>query len=223
MNIKQIITSNKTILAAALLTLDLTGCALTPATEMIHYQAQADVAHLAGAEKVIVNVVASDSRTDKVIGNKVNGFGMKMAGISSSEPVEVIIDNAIEQELKNRGFHISKDADLKIVADVTKFYSKANVGIPILTYGDHANVEMSVSVTRNNLIVYKKIIQGSAGFNHRLALGVDSCQGTVFGTGSSDDRCNLERALADIMNNLFNDKDFIAALTSTLPAQTATN
>ncbi|MEQ1668712.1 MAG: YajG family lipoprotein [Sulfuriferula sp.] len=222
MNMKQIITRNKAI-AAAVLTLSLTGCALTPATESLKYTPQANVQRILGAENISVNVVTTDSRVDKVIGNKVNGFGMKMAGISADEPVEITIDRAIEQEIKARGFHIDPNSGLVVNADVTKFYSKANVGIPILTYGVHSNVEITASVTKNNSFLYKKAIQGSAGFNHRLALGIDSCTGSIFGTASSDDRCNLERALTDIMNNLFNDKDFIAVLMATKPTQTAGN
>jgi uncharacterized lipoprotein len=154
---KQIITSNKAILAAALLTLGLTGCAITPATESLNYQAQTGVAHVAHAENVTVNVVATDSRVDKAISHKKNGLGMKLADISANEPVEVTVDRAIEQELKTRGFKIAKNSNINITADVTKFYNEFDVGF----WAAKANGEV-------NIIVNVKSANGQSLYNKNI-------------------------------------------------------
>ncbi|BBP00372.1 YajG family lipoprotein [Sulfuriferula nivalis] len=207
MNAKQIITNNKAILAAALLTLSLTGCALTPATESLNYQAQTGMAHVAHAENVTVNVVTTDSRVDKAISHKKNGFGMELAGISASEPVEVTVDKALEQELKSRGFNISKNTELKITADVTKFYNEYHIN-PIYASAD-GDVNISISVYSKERFVYSKNLSGS---NHLAP---------VFTTGATKE--NLEKALEKAMADLFNDPAFTLALTSIAPAQTAAN
>jgi uncharacterized lipoprotein YajG len=208
MNAKQIITSNKTILAAALLTLGLTGCAITPATESLNYQAQTGVAHVAHAENVTVNVVTTDSRADKAIGRKKNTLGMSMAGISADEPVEVTVDRAIEQELKNRGFTIAKNSNINITADVTKFYNEFNIG-----WSAHANAETDVVITvkRNNEILYNRKIHGDN----------DSTSLVAATAGLAKE--SLEKALANAMTELFNDPAFIAALTTATPAQATAN
>jgi uncharacterized lipoprotein YajG len=208
MNAKQIITSNKAILAAALLTLSLTGCALTPATESINYQAQTGVAHVAHAENVTMNVVTTDSRADKVISNKTNMWGMKMAGISADEPVEMIVDRAIEQELKSRGFSINKNSGLTINANVDTFYAKFVQGFAIHT---EAKTDITVTVNKDGTPFYAKKIQG-----------LDNTGG-IYVISASDATKSLEKALSNAMTELFNDPAFIAALTTAAPAQAATN
>jgi uncharacterized lipoprotein YajG len=205
---KQIITSNKTIIAAALLTLGLTGCALTPATESLNYQAQTGVAHVAHAENVTVNVVTTDSRVDKLISHKKNGYGMKLAGISSAEPVNITVNKAIEQELTTRGFHLDSNSDIKITADVTKFYTEQKARL--LMFGNDASVALLISIKTNNVEIYKKEVTGNYDI-FRPAVGFE---GTT--------EC-LEGALKNAMNNLFNDKGFIAALTTAVPTQAAAN
>jgi uncharacterized lipoprotein YajG len=205
---KQIITSNKAILAAALLTLGLTGCAITPATESINYQAQTGVAHVAHAENVMVNVVTTDSRADKVIGNKKNGFGMKLADINSDIPVDVIVNHAIEQELKSRGFNVAKNSGLKVTADVTKFYNEFQAGV-FTAYAD-GETNITVVVSSNGNQIFNKNINGKSRMFVQLATG-------------SNAKESVENALTDAMTNLFNDPSFIAALTTAAPAQAASN
>jgi uncharacterized lipoprotein YajG len=208
MNAKQIIISNKAILAAALLTLGLTGCALTPATESLNYQAQTGVAHVAHAENVTVNVVTTDSRAEKKIGQKINTFGMKMADISADQPVDTTVDSAIEKELKSRGFHIDGKSSLKVSADVTKFYSDTTQGWHM---HHNAEVNLAVTVKNNSNTVYSKLIKGVGETESSLALS------------TKDVVDSLGIALTDAMINLFNDKDFITTLTSSTPVQASAN
>jgi uncharacterized lipoprotein YajG len=212
MNMKQIITSNKTILAAALLTLGLTGCALTPATESLNYQAQTGVAHVAHAENVTVNVVTTDSRVDKTIGYKVNGMGMRLsnnATISADEPVDVTVKHAITQELNSRGFHIAQNSNLMIVANIIKFYNEYDVGFA--SAKANANANILISVSENNHVLFNKNVNGVNTETSYLA------------ASPSLAKTSLEKALANAMTELFNDPAFIAALTTAAPAQAAAN
>jgi uncharacterized lipoprotein YajG len=208
MNAKQIITSNKTILAAALLTLGLTGCAITPATESLKYTPQSNVQRIAGAENISVNVVTTDSRVDKVIANKVNAFNMKMAGISADEPVERIVNRAIEQELKSRGFMLNKNGGFVIQADVTKFYNDRTAGFVSIT--DQASADFDLSLSNGKSIVYTGKIHGIYTESQALVK-------------MPNDSSFVEKALANAITNLFNDTAFITALSSISPSKTAGN
>jgi uncharacterized lipoprotein len=206
---KQIITSNKTIIAAALLTLGLTGCALTPATESLNYQAQTGVAHVAHAENVTVNVVTTDSRVDKVIGHKKNNLGMDTADIKASEPVEVTVERAVEQELKVRGFQVGQGSNLKVTANVTKFYNEFS---GLFIANATANVEIKVSVKNGDNLIYSKNL-----------ISTNNENAYKYAFPESAARKSLEDALAKAMTDLFNDPAFIAALTTAAPAQAAAN
>jgi uncharacterized lipoprotein len=210
---KQIITSNKTILAAALLTLGLTGCALTPATENLNYTPQANVQRIAGAENISVNVVTTDSRVDKKIGNKINTFGMKMADISADEPVSATVNNAMAQELKSHGFHADQNSKLKVTADVTKFYSDTTQGWHM---HNNATVNIAVAVNNSGSTIYSHLFIG----NGETETGMSSNGGFI---STKDIADSLKIALANAMTNIFNDKDFIAALLSEKSNQGVSN
>ncbi len=200
-----IITHNKTIPAAALLTLGLTGCA---STQTLNYQAQTNVAHVAHAENVTVNVVTTDSRVDKALASIKAPIGINYGDVTSDEPVDVIVGNALKQELKNRGFSINNNNDLIITANVTKFSGSFHSGF----FAGHAiaDTNITVSVKKNNNVIYTKAIQGKNDDAVQLAIG-------------SNIKNSLEKALANAMTELFNDDNFITALTSATSAQAAAN
>jgi uncharacterized lipoprotein YajG len=202
----QIITSNKTILAAALLTLGLTGCA---STQTLNYQAQTDVAHVAHAENIAVNVVTTDKRADKSLGVTKNNLGMETGGVFTSEPVETTINSAIKKELQNRGFVIDRKGDLTISADVITFHNDLS-GL----FNAHANakVDILISVKSNGKLIYSKNVQST---------NVENTYTYQFVSHAV--RKSLEDALAKAMTDLFNDKNFIAALTTAAPTQAAAN
>jgi uncharacterized lipoprotein YajG len=202
---KQIITSNKTILAAALLTLGLTGCA---STQSINYTPQANVSSIAGASHVEVNVITTDSRIDKALASIKAPIGINYGDVTSNEPVDVIVGNALKQELKTRGFTVNNNNDLIVTANVTKFSGSFHSGF----FAGHAiaNANITVSVKKDNNVIYTKSIQGENDDAVQLAIG-------------SNIKNSLEKALANAMTELFNDPAFIAALTTAAPAQAAAN
>jgi uncharacterized lipoprotein YajG len=206
MNMQQIITSNKTILAAALLTLGLTGCA---STQTLNYQAQTGVAHVAHAENVAVNIVTTDSRADKVIGYMKSAIGLKIVSINSDEPIDKIVNNALEQELKTRGFTMNTNSGLIVKANVTQFDNDFDMHIASADANAISNIEFSV--INNGVVLYKKHVIGK------------NTEVTYLVVPPSLAKKSLEKALANAMTELFNDPAFIAALTTAAPAQAATN
>ncbi len=181
----------------------LSGCALTNEQIELSYTPQAGVSRIAGAENVPVGVQVTDQRLDKSkVSSKKNGFGMEMAPITAAEDVAVTVRKAIEQELRARGFRLdSSDALVKVDADVTRFYNDHKMGV---FAGDAvADLNLSVSVkSKDGMLLYAKQIaaQGKEA-NTQLATGNNA-------------RLALDRALANGMKMLFDDKAFLSALLS---------
>ena len=189
------------LLIAVAMTLALSGCALTTEQIELHYNPQQEVAPVPGANNVSVNVQVTDQRQDKSkVSSKKNGYGMEMAAITAVEDVAVTIRQAIEQELRIRGFQLaSTDALVQIAADITRFYNDHKTGF---FSGDAiADLNMSVTVKSKggNLLYSRQIV----------AQGIE--EHTQLATGNNA-RLALDKALQNGMKMLFEDQKFLATL-----------
>lgn len=72
----------------------------------------------------MVAVAVEDARTEDRtrISNKVNGYGMEMAAIRAGREVTAIIKDAMEAELRSRGFTVGQGGAQAKVA-VNRFYA----------------------------------------------------------------------------------------------------
>jgi uncharacterized lipoprotein YajG len=176
----------------------LTGCALTKDTIVLNYSPRHDSQKIAGAETVQVEVKITDNRSirDKV-GTKKNGYGVEMAPIVSTNDVVEFVKGAIEAELDRRNF--ARGNAVQVSGNLTKFYNDFKMGF---WAGDSiAELIMTVQVkTPDGRAIYTKNlvaegkepgIQVAAGHNAKPA---------------------LERAIANGINSLFQDKEFISSL-----------
>lgn len=187
----------------------LSGCALTTEQISLNYTPQPNVAKIAGAGNVSVNVQVTDQRPDKSkVSSKKNGFGAEMAPITASEDVAVTVRKAIEQELQSRGFQLGSDMALvKIAADLTRFYNDHKMGF---FAGDAvADLNMTVVVKSNNgqQLYSKQIIAQGIERNTQLATGNNA-------------KLALDRALENGMKMLFDDQAFLTALMSASGSKT---
>lgn len=189
----------------------LSGCALTTEQISLNYTPQPNVAKIAGAGNVSVNVQVTDQRPDKSkVSSKKNGFGAEMAPITASEDVAVTVRKAIEQELQSRGFQLGSDMALvKIAADLTRFYNDHKMGF---FAGDAvADLNMTVVVkSKNGQQLYSKQI---------IAQGIE--RNTQLATGNNA-KLALDRALENGMKMLFDDQAFLTALMSASASKTST-
>lgn len=181
----------------------LSGCALTTEQIELSYTPQAGVSRIAGAENVPVDVTVTDQRLDKSkVSSKKNGFGAEMAPITAAEDVAVTIRKAIEQELRARGFRLdSGEALVKIDADVTRFYNDHKMGFFAGDAVADLNLSVSVKSKDGKLLYAKQIAAQGKEANTQLATGNNA-------------RLALDRALANGMKMLFDDKAFLSALLS---------
>jgi len=179
----------------------LSGCALTTDTIDLSYDPQAGVAPLSGADAVVVSVNVNDQRLEKTnkVSSKKNGFGMEMAPILANENVTVTLRKAIELELRSRGFKVDDQAVVSIIADMTRFWNDHKTGF---FAGDSiADLTMSVSVkNKAGNVVYTR---------HIAAQGIEPNIQLMTGENA---RLALDKALANGMRQLFDDRAFISAL-----------
>src|SRR5208337_267057 len=80
------------------------GCAFTTGHVDLAYQPTTHATKLASPESPRVTVVVTDKRPTQIVGQKINGFGMKTADIVSNTDVPGTLKSAFETELSNRGF-----------------------------------------------------------------------------------------------------------------------
>jgi uncharacterized lipoprotein len=193
---------NKKILTIALLSVIIfSGCALTTDRITLQYNQQQGISQIPGASNISVSVKVNDSRPDKSkVSSKKNGYGMEMAPIVAEEDVSITIRNAIEQEIRIRGFRLgSDDALVNVIADLTRFYSDFKIGF---FSGDAvADLNMSVIVKSKNgdLLYSRNVVSNGIEQNTQLASGHNA-------------RLALNRALENSIKSLFSDQEFLSAL-----------
>lgn len=195
---------NKTpVFFAALVLLVLSGCAFTTDRVDLQHTPQLTFSRVQGADNVTVNVIVTDLRQDKnKVSNKKNGFGMETAAITAARDVPVIIREAIEKELQQRGFRIGSDAQVHISADLTRFYNDFRTGV----FSGDAAATLSMLVTVNSK-------EGKRLYLRQIDTeGIES--GIQLMTGANA-ALALNKALKNGMDTLFSDNKFLSALLAT--------
>jgi len=174
------------------------GCALTTDYVDIEYIPEAGVSKVDGADFVEVSVKLTDVRTTKDrVSCKKNGYGMEMAAIVSKDDVATLVANAIEGELRNRGFKITEGSVL-VDIELNKFYNDFKVGFVSGRAASEVIMNVQVKGLDGN-INYAKSVTGL----HTV--------GVMLFTGKNA-KMSLEVALKDAVSKLMHDSSFIAAL-----------
>lgn len=173
------------------------GCALTTGHVNLSYQPTTQATKIAGANSSHVMVDVSDKRPTQVVGQKVNGYGMKTADIVSDSDVPGTLKGAFETELSNRGFMVGPGGTV-ISVRLDNFENQFTLG---WFSGDAtASMGMDVTVKRpNGSIAYNKYITGQ---------GKDSVE--IAGEGNAERMLNA--AMQDGVFKVFSDSAFIGSL-----------
>lgn len=178
------------------------GCALTKDYVNIEYIPEAGISKVDGADLVEVSVKLTDVRTTKdKVSCKKNGYGIEMAAIISNDDVVALVANAIEDELRNRGFKVT-EGSVHIGIELNKFYNDFKMGF--WSGSAASEVVMNVQVKKpDGNINYAKSITGL-----HTKKGIQLCSG-------KNAKMALEKALKDAISKLMHDSSFIAALLKT--------
>jgi uncharacterized lipoprotein YajG len=183
------------LLTASLLLIS--GCALTTGHVDLAYQPTTQASKLAKPESPRVSVVVRDKRPTQVVGQKMNGLGMKMADIVSNTDVPGTLKSAFETELKNRGFTEGGGGNV-ISVSLGNFENQFTLGF---FSGDAtATIGMQVTVTRpNGSVAYDRYITGQA-------------KDWVEVAGEDNAQRELDAAMQDGVSKVFADNSFIGSL-----------
>lgn len=178
----------------------LSACALSEDTVSLQYAPMGAVAEMPGAKQasIIVNVVDARSDHRDRVSTKKNGYGMEMAAIRADRDVTLLVKEAIEAELRARGFRVGEgSAQAKI--DLLKFYNDFKVGF---FSGDAiADVTFNVQVVgANGAIVFSKPISSSG-----------KAADIMLASGSNAKEA-LENGLRTAIANLMQDAEFMSAV-----------
>jgi uncharacterized lipoprotein len=207
---KKIVTKRCFGIALCVAAVSLSGCALTTEKIELQYKQQQGFTQIPGASGVSVNVKVTDLRQDKSkVSVKKNGYGMEMAPIIATDDVAATLRKAIEDELRARGFQFDADGALvRIAADLTRFYSDFKIGF----FAGDAVADLNMAVT----VVSKK---GDSLYSRQIM--VQGTEPNIQLASGENAKAALDKALANGVRVLVEDRAFLSALMSTSPRTAA--
>ena len=190
----------KPIILAIAICLSCTGCAIIPSTVEVVYQSAVPAAPVLGAQAVSVIAVVTDDRKGRpdLIGVKKNGYGMEMADIRASRPVAAIVQEAVIDELRKKGFTISPGR-VQVLVGLTKLSNDFKMGF----FSGDAVSEVILSVQVKGVgdrMTFAKTITGD-----------NSLPGVMIMEGHNA-KASVEPALTMVIAKLMNDPAFIQAI-----------
>jgi uncharacterized lipoprotein YajG len=183
------------LLAAMLLLLS--GCAFTTGHVDLAYQPTTQATKLASPDSPHVAVVVTDKRPTQVVGQKINGFGMKTAEIVSNTDVPGTLKSAFETELNSRGFTEGAGGNVVSVS-LSNFENQYTLGF---FSGDAtATIGMQVTVRRpDGSVAHDKYVTGQSKDWVEIA-------------GEDNAAHELNAAMQDGVSKVFSDSAFIDSL-----------
>lgn len=191
-------------LAVALTALSLGGCALQEDIVPVPYAAKGGT-QVGGGAAVMVSV--EDARTEDRtrISNKINGYGMEMAAIRADREVSTIVKDAMEAELRSRGFTVGQGGAQAKVA-VNRFYASFKPSLFSIDVAGDVKIHVLVTSASNQTLYERQVnVEGSL---EKIMIASGSNAATALSDGMSK-----------VFASLFDDPAFVAALAK--PAVTA--
>ena len=185
------------VMSAAVLAL--TGCAFSSEKIDVNYTPAANPTVIAGASDIRVDVRINDvrARTDRV-GSRTNGYGSELGAIALNQDVSTLIENAIETELRNRGYKL-EGGKVVVQVEVHDFYNRFQTGFWSGTATSSVRLNVKIKDAGGNFI-----------FSEMIA-GQGTKESVQMMTGKNA-KPTLEEALKNAMTSLFARDDFYAAI-----------
>jgi uncharacterized lipoprotein YajG len=157
------------IMAAVLL---VQACAFTDATLKVEHDEEANIIGPLSDTKGISfsPPQLEDARLDKArIGWKKNGFGTNTADITSEEPVDVIVENAIIDAIKDNGHLIEDDGRVRISGTVDRFWFDTDMNFATIEFIGDIQSTLEFVDAKTNTTFYKSTYSGN--FKEKTAAG----------------------------------------------------
>jgi uncharacterized lipoprotein YajG len=160
---------NLAVITAFLL---LQACAFTDATLKVEHDSAVDITGPISEAGAIVFSAPQidDARLDKArIGWKKNGYGMNTADITSEQPVDVIVADAIIDAIKDNGHSISEDGQVRIIGTVDRFWFDTDINFWSLEFIGDVQCTLDFIDSASNTSIYRSSYSGN--YKEKTAAG----------------------------------------------------
>jgi len=149
------------VLAAILL---LQACAFTDATLKVEHDPAVNITGpISEAEGIAFSAPQlEDARLDKArIGWKKNGYGMNTADITSEQAVDVIVENAIIDAIKDNGHTVVEDGQVRINGSVDRFWFETDVNFWSIEFIGDVQCTLDFVDSKTNTSIYSSSYSGT--------------------------------------------------------------
>ena len=160
---------NLAVITAFLL---LQACAFTDATLKVEHDSAVDITGpISEAGAIVFSAPQlNDARLDKArIGWKKNGYGMNTADITSEQPVDVIVADAIIDAIKDNGHSISEDGQVRIIGTVDRFWFDTDINFWSLEFIGDVQCTLDFIDSASNTSIYRSSYSGN--YKEKTAAG----------------------------------------------------
>jgi uncharacterized lipoprotein YajG len=150
----------------------LQACAFTDATLKVEHDSAVDITGPISEVGGIVFTAPQleDARLDKArIGWKKNGYGMNTADITSEQPVDVIVADAIIDAIKDNGHSISEDGQVRIIGTVDRFWFDTDINFWSLEFIGDVQCTLDFIDSASNTSIYRSSYSGN--YKEKTAAG----------------------------------------------------
>lgn len=200
-----------TFFALAAIAALLQGCAFTPSK--LDVQAT-PATHVAGPLNEVEPVTfratqLEDARQDKArIGWKKNGFGQNTADITTSQPVDQIVESTIDKAIVDSRHSLGDDGVIQIFGTVDRFWFDMDVNFWTITFIGEVACTLDFIDAATKQSIYKSKYSGS--YKVDKAGGLDRTWSEVMG-----------KALDELIEDVVLDEDMADALRAHVAKRTA--
>ena len=160
-------TSQGFLALAAAVTL-LHGCAFTPAKLDVQVHPETNVAGpLRDVEPIkFSRTQLEDARPDKArIGWKKNGFGVNTADITTTQPVDEIVESTIDKAIADSRHSLSDDGVIQIAGTVDRFWFDTDMNFWTVTFIGEVTCTLDFLDAQTKQSIYKSRYSGSYKVN----------------------------------------------------------
>jgi len=194
-------TQQKLLALAAVVAL-LQGCAFTPAKLEVQATPETRVAGPLGSVQPVTfrATQLEDARQDKArIGWKKNGFGQNTADITTSQPVDQIVESTLDKALVDSRHSVGDAGVIQIVGTVDRFWFDMDVNFWTITFIGEVACTLDFVDPQTKQSIYTSKYAGS--YNVDKAAGLEKTWSEVMG-----------KALDKLIEDMVLDEDLADAL-----------
>lgn len=159
------------IIAAMLL---LQACAFTDSTLKVEHDTAVDITGPISEAGAIAFSAPQleDARLDKArIGWKKNGYGMNTADITSEQAVDVILENAIIDAIKDNGHTVTDDGRVLITGTVDRFWFDTDMNFWTVEFIGDVQCTLNFVDSATNTPIYSSSYSGT--YKEKTAGGLE--------------------------------------------------